>query len=146
MGELTPPEARVYELLNEIRSAGFAFRIVVAGGRGAISEFTVPSMGPRLSISQSPSTGSNLLTLASDDATWEFHVQLSNVFKIALVEKQTPAKTLRIVRLIGATGDTITSLILVPDFKKATGDADGSGEAIEWFHGLVEKYGSEVQL
>jgi hypothetical protein len=142
MGELTPPEATVYQLLHELHDAGFAFRVVVVG-RGSIAEFTVPCLGPKLTISQSPSSGANLLTLASTDASWEYHVQLSDVFKVALVEKQTPAKTLRIVRLMNATGDTISSLILVPDHPENSRKED---EAIQWFHGLVETYGSEIQL
>jgi hypothetical protein len=142
MGELTPPEATVYQLLHELHDGGFAFRVVVVG-KGSIAEFTVPCLGPKLSIAQSPSSGANLLTLASGDASWEYHVQLSEVFKVALVEKQTPAKTLRIVRLVNATGDSISSLILVPDHP---GHSKKEEEAIQWFHGLVEKYGSEIQL
>jgi hypothetical protein len=142
MGELTPPEATVYQLLHELHDAGFAFRVVVVG-KGSIAEFTVPCLGPKLTISQSPSSGANLLTLASTDASWEYHVQLSGVLKVALVEKQTPAKTLRIVRLMNATGDTISSLILVPDHPENSRKED---EAIQWFHGLVETYGSEIQL
>jgi hypothetical protein len=115
MGELTPPEATVYQLLHELHDGGFAFRVVVVG-KGSIAEFTVPCLGPKLSIAQSPSSGANLLTLA---------------------------KTLRIVRLVNATGDSISSLILVPDHP---GHSKKEEEAIQWFHGLVEKYGSEIQL
>lgn len=145
MGELTPPETKVYELLHDIHSSGHAFRVVVIG-KGAILEFTTPAatgLGPKLSISQSPSSGANLLTLAADDASWEYHVQLSQVSKIVLVEKKTPSKTLRIVRLLNAEGESMSSLILVvPE----TEEKEGRGDAIQWFHNLVERYGSELQL
>jgi len=81
-------------------------------------------------------SGANLLTFASEDQSFEFHLQLSEVSKIALVEKETPAKTLRIIRLLNAEGESMSSLIL----------ADTSDEATKWYHGIVEKRGSEIQL
>lgn len=81
-------------------------------------------------------SGANLLTLASEDQSFEFHLQLSEVSKIALVEKETPAKTLRIIRLLNAEGESMSSLIL----------ADTSDEATKWYHGIVEERGSEIQL
>ena len=80
--------------------------------------------------------GANLLTFSSSDQSFEFHVQLSEVSKIVLVEKKTPAKTLRILRLLNPQGGSMTSLIL----------ADASDEATAWYHGLVEQRGSEIQL
>lgn len=77
-----------------------------------------------------------MLTLASKDASFEYHLQLSDVSKIVLVEKETPAKTLRIVRLLNAEGESMSSLIL----------ADSSDAATKWYHGLVEKRGNEIQL
>jgi len=80
--------------------------------------------------------GVNLLTLASKDQSFEYHLQLSQVSKIALVEKETPAKTMRIIRLLNAEGESMSSLIL----------ADSSEEATKWYHAFVEKRGSEIQL
>jgi hypothetical protein len=77
-----------------------------------------------------------MLTMASADQTFEFHVHLEQVSKVVLIEKETPAKTLRIIRLLNDVGDSMSSLIL----------ADSSDEAIAWYHGLVEKRGNEIQL
>lgn len=81
-------------------------------------------------------TGANLLTFASRDQSFEFHLQLSEVSKIALVVKETPAKTLRIIRLLNDQGASMSSLIL----------ADPSEEATAWYHNVVERRGSEIQL
>ena len=81
-------------------------------------------------------SGANMLTLASKDQAFEFHVQLTEVSKIVLVEKETPAKTLRIIRLLNSMGESMSSMIL----------ADTSDAAKKWYHGLVEKRGSEIQL
>lgn len=77
-----------------------------------------------------------MLTLASTDQTFEFHLQLTDICKIVLIEKETPAKTLRIIRLLNAVGESMSSLIL----------ADTSDEAKSWYHELVEKRGNEIQL
>lgn len=77
-----------------------------------------------------------MLTMASTDQAFEFHVQLEQVSKIVLVEKETPAKTLRIIRLLNAVGNSMSSLIL----------ADTSDEATAWYHDLINKRGSEIQL
>jgi hypothetical protein len=75
--------------------------------------------------------------LASEDQSFEFHVELSQVSKLVILEKETPAKTLRIIRLVNSDGDTISSLIL----------ADSTEEAIKWYHNdLIGKYGCEIQL
>lgn len=76
------------------------------------------------------------MTLASEDQSFEFHIQLSDVSKIVLMEKETPAKTLRIIRLLNAEGESMTSLIL----------ADPSKEAMQWYHKLVETRGGVIQL
>jgi hypothetical protein len=58
MGELTPPEQVVYDLLCEMSNSSYSFRIVVIGKNGgAILESTVPCVGPIIKITQSPSTG-----------------------------------------------------------------------------------------
>jgi hypothetical protein len=74
--------------------------------------------------------------LAYEDKSFEYHLQLSQVRKLVLLEKETPAKMLRIIRLLTAEGETMSSLIL----------ADGSEAATKWYHSMVEKYGSKIQL
>jgi hypothetical protein len=56
MGDLTKPEQTVFDLLQEVSQSGFSFRVVVVG-KGAILESTVPSLGPVVKVTQSPSTG-----------------------------------------------------------------------------------------
>jgi hypothetical protein len=134
MGELTPPEQRVYDLLIEIHESPYSFRVVVVGA-GAILE-TTAKLGPVLKVTQQPSTGSNLMTLASEDQSFEFHVRLSQVSKMVLTSRETPQKTLRLLRLLNASGDSMCTVIL----------ADDSEAAAEWFEGMLSKYGSDIQL
>lgn len=134
MGELTPPEDFVYHLMQDIHDGGYKFRVVVIG-KGAILESTHP-LGPKVSIAQSPSSGANLMTLASEDHSFEYHLQLSEVSKIVLATKETPKKTMRIIRLLNANGESMSSLILAEDSEAAT----------KWYESLKEKHGSEIQL
>jgi hypothetical protein len=137
MGELTLPEQKVFDIMSELHRSKYPFRAVLVGGRGAILEST-HLLGPSLSVTQSPSTGANLLTLASADKTFELHIQLSAVSKVVLTTKTNMPehKTLRIVRLLNATGDSICSLIL----------AASEDEAVAWFNKLVEQFGHDIQL
>ena len=134
MGELTAPEEKVFNLLQTLHDSSYPFRIVVVGN-GAILE-TTSVLGPGLSVSQSPKTGKNLMTLASEDKSFEFHLQLADVSQIAVLEKETPMKTMRLIRFIGTEGQSMCSLIL----------ADSSDASIQWFHGIVEEYGETINL
>ena len=134
MGELTSSEQKVFDLLQTLHDSAHSFRIVVVGN-GAILE-TTSVLGPALSVSQSPKTGENLMTLASEDKSFEFHLQLADVSQIALLEKETPMKTMRIIRVLGTEGQSMCSLIL----------ADQSDSAIQWFHGLVEEHGATIEV
>ena len=104
-------------------------------GNGVILE-TTSVLGPALNVAQSPKTGRNLMTLASEDKSFEFHLQLADVSQIVILEKETPMKTMRIIRVLGTEGQSMCSLIL----------ADQSDSAIQWFHGLVEEYGATIDL
>jgi hypothetical protein len=134
MGELTPPEQRVYDLLIELHESPYSFRVVVVGA-GAILE-TTATLGPVLKVTQQPSTGSNLMTFASEDQSFEFHVRLSHVSKMVLTSRETPNKTLRLLRLLNAAGDSMCSVIL----------ADDSEAAADWFEAMLSKHGSDIQL
>jgi len=151
MGEMTPPEEVAYNVLGEVRDSGYGFRVVVVGrGGSAILEATCPRLGPLLSVSQSPSSGRNMLTLASEDKSFEFHLQLSDVAKMVFVTKEVPSsegkdhkRVMRILRILNASGDPMASLIL----QAATGDGDGREDgAVKWFEGMIEKHGSDIQL
>jgi hypothetical protein len=61
MGELTKSEQTAYDILCELSKSEYSFRIVVVGKNGsAILESTVPCLGPKIKILQSPSTGTTL--------------------------------------------------------------------------------------
>jgi putative heme iron utilization protein len=79
-----------------------------------------------------------MVTLCNADQSFEYHVKLDQIRKIAFIEKEAPnkSKTLRIVRILNATGESITSLILV----------DTSDSARVWFNDLIQRHGSEMQL
>jgi hypothetical protein len=139
MGELTSTEQRVFDLLQRLHDSQYAFRIVVVGN-GAILE-TTSTLGPTLSVSQSPKTGKNLMTLASNDKSFEFHLSLADVTQVAILEKETPAKTMRIIRVSGGGGDddkqtSMCSLIL----------ADSSDDASAWFQELQKELGETIDL
>lgn len=140
MGELTPTEEKVFDLMQALHDSNYPFRIVVIGN-GAILETTSP-LGPALAVAQSPKTGKNLLTLASADKSFEFHLHLADVTEVVLLEKETPMKTMRLIRVLGGGGGgkdektSICSLIL----------ADPSDAAIEWYQGLRAEYGETIDL
>jgi hypothetical protein len=136
MGELTLPEQKTFDVMQALHDAKFNFRIVVVGN-GAILESTSP-LGPTMKVSQSPKTGKNLMTLASQDQSLEFHLQLADVSKIVLVQRETPKRTMRLVRFLEAEhGNSMCSLIL----------ADDSSAAQKWFDDdLIGKFGTEIQL
>ncbi|CAJ1957807.1 unnamed protein product [Cylindrotheca closterium] len=135
--KLSESEQNVYNFLEELHNSDFDFRIVVVGN-GAILETTAP-LGPNMKVSESPATpGQHLVTFASEDASFEFHVKIGQVSKVAIVEKKvSDIKTLRILRMINDdTGKSICSLIL----------ADQSSEAAGWFQSMMAKHGSEMQF
>ena len=105
-------------------------------GNGAILE-TTSILGPHMATSQSPKTGERLVTLASEDKSFEFHLKVDRVAKVTFTETDRPAtattnkKTLRIVRFVGEGDEPICSLIL----------ADASTEATEWFKDMTIRYG-----
>jgi hypothetical protein len=83
--------------MDDIR-LGLSLRMVVVG-KGAISK----TIGAGTRHTES-STGTNMLTLASTDQTFSFVIGAS--FRV--VGKVTPAKTLRMVRILNAAGDAMS--------------------------------------
>lgn len=77
-----------------------------------------------------------MVTFASEDQSFEFHVQLSKVCSFALVERETPKKTMCILRMMNSDKQSMASLILT----------DTSDAARAWFQKLIEKHGSELQV
>lgn len=114
------------------------FRVIVVGS-GAILEST-NLLGPSMRISQFPSTGANLVTFASNDASFEFHLMVGQVNKVAMVEKESPVtgRMMRIIRFLNGDepAKAICSLILAED----------SDVAEKWYQNLHAKYGPEFQI
>ena len=115
-------------ILNEFHKSKYIFRIIVIGN-GAILE-TTNKLGPTYKSSISPKSGERLLTFASEDQSFEFHVKVEQICKICFVATNER----RVARFLSESGTPICSLIL----------GDSSAEAGEWFDGLIEKFGNEL--
>ena len=115
-------------ILNEFHKSKYVFRIIVIGN-GAILE-TTNKLGPTYKSSISPKSGERLLTFASEDQSFEFHVKIEQICKICFVATSER----RVARFLSESGTPICSLIL----------GDSSAEAGEWFDGLIEKFGNEL--
>ena len=82
-----------------------------------------------------------MLTFASDDASFEFHVKVDQVCKITFVstERTLPdgnTKVMRVSRFLNEKGEPMCSLIL----------ADSSEDADKWFDKMAEMNEQEVIL
>jgi putative heme degradation protein len=131
---LTETEEKVYGFLKDIHESQLQFRIVVIGN-GAVLESS-HALGPTMSLSHSSKSGANLVTFASQDKSFELHLQTSAISKVAMVAKETPGRTMRILRLLNDQGKSICSLILSED----------SETTAEWFRSMTYKYGEEWQV
>lgn len=130
--ELSEPEQKVYDMVQDIHESSLPFRVVVIGN-GAILEST-NVLGPVCKVGQSPKTGENLCTLATEDKSFEFHLKLGQVSKVILADKERPdGSTMYVLRFLADTGSPICSLI-------------AGGDAKDWFQTMQSKYGEEVQL
>mmetsp|Transcript_28434 Transcript_28434/g.63263 ORF Transcript_28434/g.63263 Transcript_28434/m.63263 type:complete len:353 (+) Transcript_28434:32-1090(+) len=141
-----PTPSKIDNLIRDLHSTPYPFRIVVVGN-GAILE-TTSRLGPYMNESTSPKTGERLITLASDDRTFEFHLKVDSIGKVMLTESKKGTqegeqqKTLRIVRMMregensssGGGWSPICSLIL----------AESSEESARWFRDMTIRYGYEV--
>lgn len=134
---LTPAEQGVYEFFKKLHQSQHAFRIVVVGGAGGILETTSP-LGPVFKTSQSPKSGKVLLTMATEDQSFEFHVTLSQVAQLAIVERPSPdgARTIRVIRVLTDQGASVCSLIL----------GDDSDDAAAFFETLQQEYGPSYEF
>lgn len=132
--DLSEPEQRVYSLVESLHKSGHVFRIVVMGN-GAILE-TTSKLGPVMKLNTSPKTGKALLTLASKDQSFEFHLSPSDTAKVVLTERDTGEQVMRVIRFLNSDGAPMCSLILGED----------SPEAAKWYSELQNKYGEEMQL
>ena len=122
--------SKAESILDSFHKSDLTFRIVVIGN-GAILE-TTSKLGPTSKSSISPKSGERLLTFASEDKSFEFHVKIEQVCTIAFVVGKR-----RVGRFLNENGTPICSLILVDEDEE-------KGE--KWFDGLVEEYGNEVAM
>ena len=122
--------SKAESILDSFHKSDLTFRIVVIGN-GAILE-TTSKLGPTSKSSISPKSGERLLTFASEDKSFEFHVKIEQVCTIAFVVGKR-----RVGRFLNENGTPICSLILVDEDEE-------KGE--NWFDGLVEEYGNEVAM
>jgi putative heme iron utilization protein len=121
-------------LVEHLHKSQSPFRIVVVGN-GVILE-TTSELGPVMKLNSSPKTGDTLITLSSEDQSFEFHLKTAEVSKVALTEKETGDKVMRIIRFLNNVGAPMCSLIL----------RDDSEKAVEWYNELRSTYGQDVQL
>jgi len=132
----TPAPSKIDSIIRDLHDSSLRFRIVVIGN-GAILEST-STLGPHMAESTSPKTGERLVTLASDDRSFEFHLKPDAIARVVFAEVNKPdsgGKTLRIVRMLRGDDGPICSLIL----------ADGSDEAVSWYKDMTIRYGYEVR-
>ena len=104
-------------------------------GNGAILE-TTSVLGPHYASNISPKTGDRIITLASEDKSFEFHLKVDQVSNVTFTEakKALPdggEKTMRIIRFTNLDGIPMCSLIL----------SESSQNAIEWFTRMINQYG-----
>lgn len=78
--------------------------------------------------STSPKTGDPIITFASPDKSFEFHVKVKEIESVQFVERQD----MKICRLIKSNTVAVCSLILKDDSKEATA----------WFTEMKNKYSS----
>ena len=115
-------------------------------GNGAILE-TTSILGPHYASNVSPKTGDRIITLASEDKSFEFHVKVDQVSKVTFSEVEKPVpptsedqppttKTMRIIRFVNTEGGPMCSLIL----------QESDEAAIEWFTGMMDQYGPMLEL
>jgi hypothetical protein len=126
-----PGEQLIYDFFQQLHTCGYPFRTIVIG-HGAILEST-QILGSKIKVTESPKTGNLILTMASEDQSFEFHVKLELVYKISFVERQMTEKVLRIIRMTNEKEESMCSLIL----------AEYSEDAEAFFRGLVTRYGTE---
>ncbi|KAL7464313.1 hypothetical protein ACHAXS_004649 [Conticribra weissflogii] len=149
----TPPttlSSKAQTILTSIHESKLPFRIIVIGP-DSILETTSP-LGPHVSLSISPKTNEPLMSFASDDRSFEFHVKIDRVCKVTFValEKKTKdgdgedggegedaKRVMRVCRFLNEKGSLICSLILADE---------GGEEGEKWFRGMIDAYGDEVLM
>ena len=115
--------------LYDLYEKALTFRIVVIGD-GAIMESTHTLGNPHMIMqsSLSPKSGEPVVTFASPDKSFEFHVKINEIETVQFAERQN----MKICRLLKSNSASVCSLIL----------KDESREASTWFADMKRKYES----
>lgn len=90
------------------------------------STHTLGGLHTTMTSSVSPKTGEPIITFASPDKSFEFHVKINEIQAIQFIEKQS----MKICRLLNSNDVSVCSLIL----------KDDSLEASSWFMDMKSKY------
>lgn len=128
-------------MAHKLLSTSVADIIIIGLSLRSLISLTYLVFTAKSKSSVSPKTGEKLLTFASDDASFEFHVKVDQICKITFVstERTLPdgnTKVMRVSRFLNEKGDPMCSLIL----------ADSSEDAVKWFDKMAEMNGQEVIL
>ena len=101
----TPSTITAESILNDFHQSNYIFRIIVIGN-GAILETTSP-LGPISKSSISPKSGEKLVTFASNDQSFEFHVKVEQICKIVFVANGGADQTKKVARFLSEIGTPI---------------------------------------
>mmetsp|Transcript_20789 Transcript_20789/g.49363 ORF Transcript_20789/g.49363 Transcript_20789/m.49363 type:complete len:225 (+) Transcript_20789:31-705(+) len=145
--DLSPREQHVVDFIEELSASDLKFRIVVVGNAGQAILESTQRLGPNLKVSKSPQPPHpNLLTVSSNDQSFEYHLKIGQVSTIAILEKPRPAgdsnNLMRLVRFLNEEGKSITSFIVAP----STDSEEEQECSEELFRHLINKYGNELKL
>lgn len=129
----------VDKIVKDLHSSGFSFRIIVLSN-GSILETAVALDGTTIGASLSPKTGEPIITIASTDKSFEFHLKANQISRVTFNKMQRGeiGKVMRVCRFIDRDGSPSASLILQPD--------KGDDQPILWFDEMIKRYGEEVLL
>ena len=129
-------------IVNDLHSSGYSFRFIVIAN-GAILESTHSFDKTSIRTSKSPKTGENIVTLATHDKSFEFHLKVDQISKVSFhkVQRQE-GNVMRICRMIDQAGSPAASLILQDANENNT--KDGGPEL--WFDEIIQRYGETVEL
>ena len=105
-------------------------------GNGGILE-TTSKLGPHFATATSPETGEDIVTFASENKSFEFHVKTQQISKVSFSKVEKGDKTLRICRFVNQQGGPLSSLIL------QSGEEHGIDSEL-WFDKMILEYGTEI--
>jgi hypothetical protein len=136
-----PPSSVFDNIISDLHSSAYPFRIIVISNGAILETTSTLGEGTSLKTSKSPKTGEQIVTFASPDKSFEFHLKVDQISKVSFhkVQRGEEGKVMRICRMMDRTGSLATSLIL-----QAVNDDDHL--PVLWFDGMIQRYGETVEL